>query len=74
MCQFYDCKTEPKPSGFCIGCGKEVCPDCADKENQKMHMACNFCNFPNIPPKDCVDGEECLNAHLITKSNISVLV
>lgn len=57
MCQFYDCKTETKPSGFCIVCGKEVCPDCADKENQKVHTICDFRNWPNILLQEGIDGE-----------------
>lgn len=47
MCQFYACETETKFSGFCIVCGREVCPDCADKENPTMHTTCNFRNWTN---------------------------
>jgi hypothetical protein len=49
MCEFHSCKTETEPSGFCIVCGKEVCSDCADEENPKMHLACNFCIWANLP-------------------------
>ena len=45
MCQFHACERETKPSGFCIICGREVCPDCADKENPKMHKTCDFRNW-----------------------------
>jgi hypothetical protein len=40
MCQFRNCKTKTKASGFCIVCGEEVCPDCASKEDPKKHASC----------------------------------
>lgn len=48
MCQFHECGTEKKASGYCTVCGKEVCPDCADVMNSKRHRSCS----PNVYVSD----------------------
>jgi hypothetical protein len=45
MCQFQNCNTKTKPYGFCIICGKEICPDCASTSNIKKHSICSLENF-----------------------------
>lgn len=55
MCQFHNCKTETRASGFCTVCGKEICSDCADPENPEKHASCTLyfgCSPLGKPPFD----------------------